>query len=152
MDVSYVNPFIRATVDTFSTMIGTGAKPGRPHLKTEPYPSHDVSGIIGLSGDAQGSIAISFPRALSFKLVSKMLQTPIKVMGPELTDGIGELANIIAGNAKQHFNGMNLSISLPNVVVGKGHVLGVQKGIPTMVVPFESVLGEFAMEVTLKTK
>ncbi len=152
MNVSYVNPFITSTLETFKTMLDVEVKPGVPHAKTEPLPTHDVSGIIGLSGGAQGSIAISFPKRLALQLVSKMLGMEVKVMGSDVTDGIGEIANIIAGNAKQHLNGLDLSISLPNVVVGKDHVLATQKSIPTLVVPFASDMGEFTMEVSLKTE
>ena len=152
MDVSYVNPFISATVNVFKTMLSTEISPGKPQLKSFPHPTYDISGIIGLSGNAQGSIAISFPKILALKVVSKMLGTEIKVVGPELTDGIGELANIIAGNAKQGLTQYQLSISLPNVIIGKNHTIASQSGIPTIVVPFVSPLGEFAMEVSLRTK
>ncbi|MBD3344733.1 MAG: chemotaxis protein CheX [Chitinivibrionales bacterium] len=151
MDVSYVNPFITSTIETFKTMINTEVKPGAPRAKTEPFPTHDISGIIGLSGDAQGSIAISFPKVLALKFVSLMTGMTIKIVGPDLTDGIGEIANIIAGNAKQHLDGLNLMISLPNVIIGKSHTLSTQKGVPTLIVPFQSPSGEFVMEVSLKT-
>ncbi|MBD3420476.1 MAG: chemotaxis protein CheX [Chitinivibrionales bacterium] len=152
MDVAYVNPFINSTIDTFKMMIMTEIQPGKAMLKSEPYPNYDVSGIIGLSGNAQGSIAISFPKITALKTVSKMLGMQIKVVGPELSDGIGEIANIIAGNAKQHLEKYKLSISLPNVVIGRQHVLASQKGIPTILVPFASELGQFGMEVALKTE
>lgn len=152
MDVSYVNPFITSTLDTFKTMLNVEATPGKPTAKKEPFSIYDVSGIIGLAGDAQGSIAISFPKIVALKVVSALLGTELKVIGPELVDGIGEIANIITGNAKQFFNDYNLSISLPNVVVGKDHVLSGQKGIPTLVVPFNCPFGKFAIEVSLRTK
>jgi chemotaxis protein CheX len=152
MDVSYVNPFISATINVFKTMLRTEIRAASPKLKAQPYPSYDVSGIIGLSGDAQGSIALSFPKLLALKIVSTMLGADIKVIGPEITDGIGELANIVAGNAKQDLSRFNMSISLPNVVIGKNHILTAPSGSPTMVVPFSCGLGEFAMEVSLKTK
>ena len=151
MDVSYVNPFITSTIDTFRTMLNVVVKPGIPHAKTEPYSEYDISRIIGLSGDAKGCIAISFPKLMALKVVSAMLGTPIKVVGNDVTDGIGEIANIIAGNAKQHLNGLNLMISLPNVVVGKDHMLVSMRDIPTLVVPFHSEMGDFSMEVSLLT-
>jgi chemotaxis protein CheX len=151
MNVAYVNPFITATITTFKTMMDETVKPGAPALKKEPLPSSDISGVIGLSGDAQGSIALSFPKLMGLKVVSKMLGAEVKIVGPDLSDGIGELTNIIAGNAKQHFKDLNLSISLPNVVLGKDHVLVGQKGVPTLIVPFSCTLGEFSMEVALKT-
>jgi chemotaxis protein CheX len=152
MNVSFVNPFITATVNMFKTMINLDVKPGMPRVKTEPFPTYDISGIIGLSGEAQGTIALSFPKVMALRLVSQMLGTEIKVVGDELCDGVGELANIVAGNAKQGLANFKLSISLPNVVIGKNHMLRSPSGLPSIVVPFASTLGSFAMEVSLKTK
>lgn len=152
MDVSYVNPFIKATLETFKTMLNLELKTGTPGLKSEALHSYDVSGVIGLSGEAQGIISISFPKILALKIVSILLGEEIKIVGPELTDGIGEIANIIAGHAKQYLTQYKLSISLPNVVVGSGHRIEVQTGVMTIVVPLICNLGEFAMEVALKTK
>jgi chemotaxis protein CheX len=152
MNVAYVNPFISATVHLFKTMLATDIQPGKPMLKAEPHPTHDISGIIGLSGNAQGSIAISFPKIVALKVVSKMLGSELKVVGPELTDGIGEIVNIVAGYAKKDLSQYALSISLPNVIIGKDHCLAAQSGIPTIIVPFNCVLGEFAMEISLKTE
>jgi chemotaxis protein CheX len=151
MDVAYINPFISSTVETFKTMLNLEVKAGQPQLRDVSKFSYDVSGIIGLSGEAQGSICMSFPKLLALRLVSKLLGTEIKIIGPEIADGIGEIANIVAGNAKQHLTQFNLSISLPKVVVGSGHYVASQQGIPTIVVPFNSSLGNFAVEISLKT-
>ncbi len=152
MDVSYVNPFISSTIETFKTMFDIEAKPGKPMLKKEPYPSYDISAVIGLSGEAQGSISMSFPKAVGLKVISHMLGETIKVVGPELTDGIGEIANIVAGNAKKDLSKFKLSISLPNVIIGKDHVLSPPSNSPTIIVPFSTTIGDFDMEVSLKTK
>ena len=152
MDVNYINPFITATINTFKTMMNIDVKPGNPKLKSSPVPTYDISGIIGLSGSAQGSIAISFPKIIALKIVSKLLGTELKVVGAELADGIGELANIIAGNAKKDLTQFQLSISLPNMIVGNDHTIATQSGVPAIVVPFKCPLGDFAMEVSLKTK
>jgi chemotaxis protein CheX len=152
MNVAYVNPFVGATMNMFKTMLNTELKPGTPMIKKAPLPTYDISGVIGLSGEAQGSIALSFPKIVALKIVSALIGSEIKIVGPELTDGIGELANIIAGNAKQHLTEYNLSISLPNVIIGKDHVIASPSGAPTIIVPFSCTFGEFAMEVSLKTK
>ncbi len=151
MDVAYVNPFIVSTIETFKKMLNTDIKPGKVALKNSIVHTYDVSGIIGLSGEAQGSICLSFPKVIALKVVSALLGMEIKIIGDEVADGVGELANIVAGNAKQHLTNYNLSISLPKVVIGKDHQVASQRGIPTIVVPFTSSLGEFAMEIALKT-
>jgi chemotaxis protein CheX len=151
MDVAYINPFISSTVETFKTMMKIDVVPGKPFLKKSGEPTHDVSGIIGLSGNAQGAISLSFPKITALKSVSAMLGSEIKIMGPEITDGIGEIVNIIAGYAKQGLTKYNLTISLPNVIVGKDHSVSTPSGTPSIVVPFASSIGEFSMEVSLKT-
>ncbi len=45
---------------------------------------------------------------------------------------------------------MKFSISIPTVVVGKGHTLGHKMDIPVMVIPFELGKHRFAMEITMK--
>jgi chemotaxis protein CheX len=94
---------------------------------------------------------LSFPQDVAFKVVSALLGMNITMMGDEVTDGIGELVNIVAGNAKQYLTKYHLSISLPKVVVGRNHSVASMSGIPTTVVAVLSSLGEFAMEISLKT-
>jgi chemotaxis protein CheX len=152
MDVSYVNPFVTATMQCFKTMINLDVTPQKPSLKAEPFPTYDISGVIGLSGEAQGSISLSFPNDVAVKVISTLLGCQINERSPELNDGIGEIANIVAGNAKRGLSKYNLSISLPNVIIGRGHTVAGQSGSPTIIVPFSSNIGLFAMEVALKTK
>jgi len=151
MDVAYVNPFIISTKDTFKKMLNCEVMPGKATLKNDMIHTYDVSGIIGLSGEAQGSICLSFPKIMALKVVSALLGMEIKIIGPEVADGIGEIANIIAGNAKQFLSQFSLSISLPKVIIGKDHRIASQRGIPTIIVPFTSQLGDFAIEISLKT-
>jgi chemotaxis protein CheX len=151
MDVSYVNPFIVSTLETLKKMFNIDSRAGKLALKNNNIHSYDVTGVIGLTGEACGNICLSFPEDVAFRAVSALLGMEIKAMGDEITDGIGELVNIVAGNAKQYLTQFKLSISLPKVVVGKNHSIASMSGIPTVVVPILSSLGEFAMEISLKT-
>lgn len=151
MNVSYINPFITASMITFRTMMSIDITPGKATARGDSIPSYDVSGVIGISGSAIGSVVLSFPRLPALRIVSQMLGTQVKVVGAELTDGVGELANIVAGNAKQYLEGLQLSISLPEVVIGRNLAPANGLGAPTLVVPFDCKLGSFSLEVTLKT-
>jgi len=152
MDVSFVNPFLKATNDTFKMMLNMEPVMEKPIVKNTSEHHYDVSGVIGLSGEAQGTIAISFSKITALKVASKMLGSELKIIGPELTDAIGEIANIIAGYAKQYLTQFKVSISLPNVVIGTRHELVSPTAAKTVVVPYKCEVGEFAVEVTLKTK
>ena len=74
-----------------------------------------------------------------------------KLSQSDIVDGIGEIVNIVAGYAKKDLTEYDLSISLPNVVLGEGHQVTVPTGVPAIVVPFDSPLGHFSMEVALVT-
>ena len=151
MDVSYVNPFVVSTIETLKKMLNIDSRAGKLSLKDSSLHSYDVTGVIGLTGEAAGSICLSFPQDVAYKAVSALLGVQVTMMGDEVTDGIGELVNIVAGNAKQYLTQFNLSISLPKVVVGRNHSVASMSGVPTIVVPIISSLGEFAMEISLKT-
>jgi len=133
-------------------MIQTTVKPEAPLIKRTPYPMYDISGVIGLSGEAQGSISLSFSQETASMFVRKMLGGVATISEEDLIDGVGEIVNIIAGNAKVHLTKFNLSISLPNVIIGHNHTLAGQNGLPTIVVPFTAENCNFIMEVSLKTK
>ena len=152
MDVSFVNPFINSTIETCKTMLNLDVEPKKPRLKQDEALEHDISAVIGLSGNAKGTIALSFTKKMALKSVSAMLGMDIKVVGEDVSDGVGELVNIIAGHAKQNLTNYELSISLPNVIIGIGHRIQSISGVPTIVVPFSCEFGEFTMEITLKTE
>lgn len=150
MEAMWVNAFCDTTINVIKTMFSVEAKPGTPRLKGEPYPISDVSGMIGFSGEAQGSIALSFPKATALKMVSVLLGAPMTELNRDVSDAIGELANIVAGNAKTAVPQFKLSISLPQVVVGTNHVVSCQTAIPVVIVPFSTPMGDFIMEFSLK--
>lgn len=151
MDVKFVNPFVISTVETFQKMLDLELEKGELYIKADNEKS-DVTGIIGISGDARGVIAITFTRITALRAVSKFLGQKVLTMDDTISDAIGELINIIAGNAKQYLKDLNVYISLPKVITGQSHSVMELKEIPTVVVPFQSKLGEFKIEVALVTK
>lgn len=71
--VEHINPFVNATKVTFETMVHTAATPGKIMLLSGSKLNYDISGIIGLSGGAKGTVAISFPRVTALKVVSEFI-------------------------------------------------------------------------------
>lgn len=146
----HVNPFITATMETFASMVRLKVTPGKVKLKAGDPLSYDISGIIGLSGGAKGSVAISFPRASAFAIV-KAFTGSSEVEEAGVIDAVGELANIIAGAAKRDLSAHNISISLPTVVTGKDHGINGPVDTVNMVVPFESEHGRFDLAISFKS-
>ena len=86
----------------------------------------------------------------ALQLASGLLGEDITELDADCTDAIGEVANMIAGNAKTDFPGENNAISVPTVVVGK-HKLSYPKGIPIISIPCKAGKGEITIDIALKT-
>ncbi len=150
MDVKYINPFMGAIKNVMQTMLNLDVDFGKPHLRHDEDVSHDVSGIIGLSGDAVGAVIISFPRTSAMKIASIFACTSFTDTDEDFADAIGELANMIAGNAKKDLEGLNVSISIPSVIIGHGHEVKATRAVPRLIIPCSTPAGSFVVEVGLK--
>lgn len=152
VNVEFINPFIDATRNVFSTMCGLEVARKKLFLKDDYKMLGDVSGVMGLSGTACGSVVVSLPKDLACSVVTKMLGEDL---GTELTadvcDGVGELINMIAGQAKAMLvkTKYHFTISIPSVISGHGHEISHKKGTPNIVVLFEADGIPFALQVCL---
>lgn len=149
MDVRFINPFVSAISAVFKTMVNTDVKIGKPHMMVEPGTRADVSGVIGFSGDASGCVVLCFPKTVACQVASAFAGVTIDETHPDFSDAIGELANMVAGNAKKDFTGMRVSISLPSVIVGTDHTVSASKATPRLVIPCDTALGSFDVEVAV---
>jgi chemotaxis protein CheX len=150
MDVKYINPFITAVKKLFNTMIEVPFKLGKPSLKKGSVPAYEISSIIGLSGTVTGCVVINLSREIALQLVSALIGEEVTDLDDDCTDAIGEIANMIAGNAKTDFPCEGTSISVPSVVVGK-HKVSYPSGLPIIAIPCITDKGELVIEVALKS-
>ncbi|HMB94701.1 MAG TPA: chemotaxis protein CheX [Tepidisphaeraceae bacterium] len=149
LDPKLIVPLVNSIKAVFSTMVKVEVAIGRPSVKSTATPSYDVSGIIGLSGDLIGSIVVSFQMDAAAKLVSAFAGTPLDPKGPDFPDAVGELANMIAGGAKKAF-GVMANITVPNVIIGTGHMIARLSDVPCVIIPCKTAVGDFAVEVNIK--
>ncbi len=147
MDVRYLNPFIKSICNTFETMCALPVTLRKPELKTNHEPTTDVAGIIGFSGDAVGTVVLNFSYDTASKIATRFAGAEITQDHEDFADAIGELANMVAGGAKSQFEGLDISISLPNVIVGEHHNVAASKASPRIVIPCDTDAGEFFVEV-----
>lgn len=151
IDPNYIKPFVVAAKNVFETMINVPFTLGKPSLKKGSDVPHEISSIIGLSGNVSGSVVISLTREVAFELVSALIGDEVTELDEDCTDAIGEIANMIAGNAKTDFPSRENQISVPSVVVGKHHVT-YPSGLPIISIPCITGKGEMIIEVALKEK
>lgn len=145
--VEHINPFVSATIETFKSMVHTALTPGKITLVSLSHLKYDISGIIGLSGGAKGTVSLSFPRVTALKAVSEFIGEKQLALDDTVKDAVGELANIVAGAAKKDLSQFKISISLPSVIIGENHQVQGGKEVIPLVVPFDSPLGGFHLVV-----
>ena len=120
----FIQPFIDGTIEVFRDLCNTETKAGRAFFvsKDEFETIWDISGIIGLSGEANGAVAISIKEETAFKLTSLLTGKEYTTIDREVTDMLGEVVNIIAGNVKNVFEKKHrIKISMPSIIKGKAH-------------------------------
>lgn len=149
MEVRYINPFLTATVNVIKTMAFIEVKAGKPFLKKDNLATGDVTGIIGITGETEGSMSVSFSEACILAIVSNMFGEKIEAINEEVEDAVGEITNMISGDARRSLDdaGINLKAAIPSVVSGKSHHVRHITTSPVVAIPFETQAGSFTIEV-----
>jgi chemotaxis protein CheX len=117
--------------------------------KKNGVPSHEISGVIGITGEVVGCVVVSFPESVALQLASTLLQDTLSQVDENCTDAIGEIANMVAGDAKKGFPKGNTSVSVPSVIIGQ-HRIAFPNGVPIISIPCGTKAGNFSIEVALK--
>lgn len=147
MQVEYINPFIRALTNAFRTMLNCTVERRALSLKESNHPQHEISGIIGLSGKAVGTVVLSLSHQVALKAASEMLMMEATELNADVIDAVGELANMVAGAAKAELEEYDLSVSLPNVITGSGHEVRFPSNVRPLAVGFDTAWGPLTLEV-----
>jgi chemotaxis protein CheX len=128
-------------------------KPGKPFLKKDAQALGDVSAVIGITGAAQGSMSLTFTESCIKVIVANLLGIETTEINEEITDAVGELTNMICGDARRRLaeQGYVLQAGIPTIVSGKDHAIThIHKG-PRLAVPFETANGRFVVEVAFNS-
>ena len=101
MNVAFINPFIESTLRSLEMMASIAAEKAGLSVKEDLITTYDISAIIGITGDTSGSIILSFPVALACRIASNMLMEEISTLDKSVEDAIGEIGNIVVGDARR---------------------------------------------------
>lgn len=149
MRAEYINPFIESTVDVFRTMLGCDVERTGLSVHDSFCPEYDITGIIGLSGKANGDVVISFEEKVALAATHALIGMRYHEITDDVVDTVGELTNMIAGHAKTSLENLAMSLALPTVIVGKNHSIRFPSKVKPLSLPFQSKWGRFNIEVGL---
>ncbi|MEG6523561.1 chemotaxis protein CheX [Desulfotomaculum sp. 1211_IL3151] len=153
MKAEYVNSFYQATNDVLALMLDITTERGMPRLLEDMVSSKDASVILGIIGDVKGTVLFSFPKDMTLEMVKIMSGMEMDEIDSFVSSAIGEVANIIGGNAITMLsaNNYHCDIATPQVIVGeyKSLSLGNEKAL---LLPLKTPIGEFSIALFLKEK
>ena len=151
MNVEFINPFLASTVNVIRIMTFTDPRPEKPFQRQHENASlGDITGVIGLTGAMNASMALSFSETAILYIVSNMFGEACKEIDIEVQDAVGELTNMICGDARRILaeNGLRFEGAIPTVITGRKHQIAHTVPGPTIVAPFGlGEHGSFFVEV-----
>ena len=155
MSQKYFSALADVVQQTLLMICNVDARVVDTRLEKKTEAPFEVSGIIGFTGAARGGIVISMPRDIAQKITSIMLSEPEENCNEQdVSDCIGELTNIVAGNllalVDDGQESKEARISLPSIVLGPHRVVWSRKDVPCELVLFETAVGPVAAEVNLR--
>jgi chemotaxis protein CheX len=135
MDVELAMAFIKPEV-------------GKPYVKRNTVAAGDVSGMVGITGEKNGSVSLSFSKGCAVAIVKNMLGDEIDDIMQDVKDAVGELTNMISGQARAGLaeRGLVFQGSTPTVVMGDNHTISHMAKAPIMAIPFKTKDGDFTIE------
>jgi chemotaxis protein CheX len=85
----------------------------------------DVTAMVGLAGQLCGVLSVRCSGKAAILMSSKMLGVELKEFGPDVSDALGEVCNMVAGNFKNKIPGLaeGCMLSPPTIVTGSDYHL-----------------------------
>ncbi len=152
LDKKVINAFCDGVKSVLTQMAATEVSLLKPTIQEKYTTNGDIAGMIGmLSGTMKGTITISFERDAAFEIIENMLGEKHEDLDDEVADAVGELTNMIYGNAKTTLNklGYGFEMAIPTVITGPYKITSYHSGA-TLVVPFKTKTASLFVEITVQ--
>ncbi len=151
MDAALVNPFIEGTLHILDTTAFVKVAPKPPFLKKDRISMGDISGLLEISGDLNGSAAITFSEESILGVVSAMFGEEMTEINEEINDAVGEISNMVAGHVTTKIaeTGKQVKVKFTELRFGQDAVIEHVDGAKhVLVFPFKTTKGKLIVEVS----
>lgn len=149
VDVRVINAIIASTLK----VLGQFNMANIVMAKAAPRGLHEpmggvISSVLEIeSANFRGQLSVSFDEASFLEMASGMLCEEQTSINAENQDAVGELNNIIFGNAKAEITSYGVQLTIPKVVLGAGQMMACPEGSASLRVPFQTAKGKFFIDL-----
>ena len=147
-----MNPFLQGAVLVFRDLLQEEIIRGRTLVKKTPAPSHEIAILLNVTGSVHGEVIYSMNAESAYRIAEKLMPgTDRSSIEKEYRDVLGELGNMITGNALNIFlnRQKDLDMSVPYVIDMRTQTLKVQDKT-TLGLHLYSRLGMLELNIALQ--
>ena len=147
---------LEASSKILSEMARVELQYGEPRLKERPFGCHEISVIVGFSGDLSGVVNFSLTPEAAMSLASRFMEgmgaKPPAGLDEEAMSALAELVNTIMGHymIAMETRGSNVTITPVTVIMGSGVTFGVDGITCVSAVTITLPVGSGEITVALK--
>ncbi len=149
VDVRVINAVIKSTTYVMNQF-------GCPQISMQPAEiksPHDsllgeIVSVVSIDSESfNGYLCVSFDKQSYLEVTSSMLMEEQTDLNDENKDAVGEINNIIFGNAKAEISNLGVKLTVPSVHMGQHYKVSCPQGSAGMMIPFETNKGKFYITV-----
>lgn len=151
MKVEYINPFVLASFSVLESLFSKVPTKGELAMQPATFTSQQCNVVCGVTGEAQGQVIYGMSLTTADKIASFMLGQTIKTFDQLAASAIGEMGNMISGNAMQYLAeaGWICDITPPTIIRGSNVQISTMS-IPAIVIPLTLDQGQIFITIGLQ--
>jgi len=151
VDVRFITLFLDSFQSVFSQVFDCEIRKGSVTILGRKGRDRAIAVLAGVAGDHYSGTVVFWMQDHTARKMVEYLDPTATDFHETLYEGLGEVINIVSGNAIQHLsrNGIALTITSPSLVVGDSleiHLLNQNAYSITMLTPF----GEIEIDIAIK--
>ncbi len=148
MKAEFVNAFLTPALDVWKKELGEDLTYHGAHSVSGTFTTEDLTAIIGVAGGLKGNVFYELSNATALAVPGAMCGTTFEELDEVGLSAIGELANIITGNATIELAAAQYVCDIsPPVLLPMGAQVSVSN--PQLRASFESAIGKMSIRIGL---
>jgi chemotaxis protein CheX len=151
--VDHVDPFVGGMVTVLRQEAQLIATRASIRIAQTAYVTREVTVMIGVTGDIRGLVLYGLSKATAMGIAGRMLGEPVVDLHDLAQSALAELGNMVTGQAAIALadRGIRADICPPGLLLGNQVVISTFEGRRRLVVPFDTELGQIAIDLALET-
>lgn len=150
MRQEFVNPFLSPAITVWEKELGQPLELVGATAVSTKFTTTDITAVIGVTGQLKGNVLYEFNQTTALSVAGTMLGEQLETLDEMALSALGELANMITGNATTLLAqaGYECEISPPVILEPRGLSLNITGGIQIKV-EFMSESGPLGIRIGL---